>query len=206
MSDDHNDDPIDASSKAANPTPPVVDERDATIERLQRKLADERQHSATLRNAAEELRFKAEVLETSYAKQLADTRQRSEAAGREVAEQQARIAALEQERDETMQMLSEARARLERLNVGGRLAGQPAAPRTDSRVEAIPKERSEADLLESSLTINHLLEDALWLQERKALDDAEKKVPTETEAGQGSPSEEMLPPDLMFQTKRGDGG
>ena len=68
----------DSSPKGKRPAPPAPDERDATIERLERTLGEERQNSATLRETVDGLHFKAEVLEKGYSKQLADARLRSE--------------------------------------------------------------------------------------------------------------------------------
>src|SRR5690606_15949827 len=68
------------------------DELDAARERLERALAEERQKSAALRASVDGLQFKLDVLEKSYAKQLADARQHAEAAARTPAERDADLA------------------------------------------------------------------------------------------------------------------
>lgn len=85
----------------------VSDERDATVERLERAITEERQHSATLRTTIEDLRFQLDILERSYSKQLADARQRSEAAQGQVAELQARVTELEAAHEEAVRNLAE---------------------------------------------------------------------------------------------------
>jgi hypothetical protein len=67
-------------SEAKPVGPPVPDERDAIIKRLEQTIAEERKNSATLRETVDNLRFKTETLERSYAKQLADARQRGTSA------------------------------------------------------------------------------------------------------------------------------
>ena len=84
-----------SSNDTASAAPSISDERDAQIERLERDLAEERGHSATLRTTIEDLRFKADILERSYSKQLADARERGEAVERESADLRARLAELE---------------------------------------------------------------------------------------------------------------
>ena len=64
------------SKKAKGAAAPAPDERDAAVERLERAVAEERQHATILRKTVEELRFKARILEKSYAKQLEDARLR----------------------------------------------------------------------------------------------------------------------------------
>ena len=67
-----------------------------------------------LPKTVEELRFKAGILEKSYATQLEDARLHSETANRELADQQAPMAALETAHEDAMRLLAEARAELER--------------------------------------------------------------------------------------------
>ena len=73
-----------ASAEGNTPSPP--DERDATIARLERELADERQVSITLRETSEQARFQLQILEKSYSKQLTDARTRADTAERELAD------------------------------------------------------------------------------------------------------------------------
>jgi hypothetical protein len=201
MSDEHSDDQEGLPANTMRPAPSASDERDATIARLERAIADERKHSATLRATIEDLRFKTDILEKSYSKQLADTRLRCEAAERELAEKRARLAALDAGED-TTRLLSEARAELKRVTADrDQLRKQLAAgdgPYTPSTAQDDP----EPQVGEG--TINAMLANPSWLRERQPAGDShlDAKVATEDE----SPTEEMIPPDLVFPVKRDAGG
>src|SRR5690606_21473349 len=68
------------------------DDRDATIARLEQEAGAEREKTNALLATVKDLEVKLEVLERSYAKQLADARERCSAADRELAELKARLA------------------------------------------------------------------------------------------------------------------
>lgn len=99
--------------KTAAAAPP--DERAATIERLERALAEERQNSSALRASVEDLKFKLEVVEKSYLKQLSDARVKRDAAEQLVGDKEARLAALDAAMGETLQLLQKTHEQLERL-------------------------------------------------------------------------------------------
>ena len=84
------------------------------IEQLERVIAEEREHSAALRESANELRFKLEILEKSYAKQLEDAKQRAESAERRNDENGARLAELDAAREDAIELLADARTELDR--------------------------------------------------------------------------------------------
>jgi DNA repair exonuclease SbcCD ATPase subunit len=168
-----------ASHSSAAPDP-----RDATIARLERELADERQHSAGLRTTLDQLRFKTEVLEKSSAKQLADAKLRTGSADQQLAELRQRLEAAEAGRSEDQRLLAEARTGLEQLRAErDRQARQVAAP--------AGLRRSTAD--DAPATIDDLLSSTSSFRvRRKALEEAQVR------AAQESPPEEMIPPDLVF--------
>jgi hypothetical protein len=87
-------------------------ERDGAIERLERAAAAERQNATALRKAAEELRFKLDVLEKGYAKQLADARARAERAESEAAALRERWAAVGEDASQALERLAAARIEL----------------------------------------------------------------------------------------------
>jgi hypothetical protein len=97
---------------------PVTDERSATIEHLERSIEEAQQHSAELRKAIDELCFRLEVQERSYAKQLADARAHCADVERELAEQQSRAAALEGECKAALQAVAQMRAGFGRVSAG----------------------------------------------------------------------------------------
>ncbi len=161
---------------------PGPDERDATIELLERTLADEREAAAALQKEFDALRFRLEVLERSYAKQLAEARERCAAAERAVADQQGRNATVEEELAATVRQLADAKDMVERLWAS---AGCGRRPRP-----------SDADPAES--TINALLGDASWLDPKGPPPDAEGPVYSRVKAEDAVPENEMIAPDLVF--------
>lgn len=100
-----------SSNDTASAAQSISDERDAQVERLERAVAEERERSAALRTTIEELRFKTDILERSYSKQLADARQRGEAAERESADLRARLAELEAAHEDVKRQLTESASR-----------------------------------------------------------------------------------------------
>ena len=166
--------------------PEGPDERDAAIERLERALAEEAEHTAGLRKTIDELRFQAKTLETSYAKQLDDARSDTEKAERATEAEQARSTELERERDEALQALEEARKRIERLSAGADLMdAMTGAPRPGAH-------RPDAEM-----SIDEMLADASVAPDsEKGADD--EKPSTEPE----EPAEDMLSPDLVFAVKK----
>ena len=91
------------------------DERDAAIARLERTVAEERQNAASLREANDALNFKLQIMEKSYAKQLVDARQRMDAALKELAGHRTRLKELGSGGEDTLRLLSETRAELNRI-------------------------------------------------------------------------------------------
>ncbi|HEX6994463.1 MAG TPA: hypothetical protein VF339_10005 [Gammaproteobacteria bacterium] len=88
-----------AAVSAASHAPPSshddvhgADERDEKIARLEQEIEAERARAAELERTVKALEFKLDVLERSYAKQLADARTDGDAAKRELAEVKAELA------------------------------------------------------------------------------------------------------------------
>jgi len=189
MADDQIKDHLRSPDKAKGAAPSDTDERDATIERLERAIVEERQHAARLRETAEELRFKAKVLETSYAKQLEDARMRSETMERELADQQARMAELDSAREDAIRLLREARAELERITA------DPAQSRKTLASTNGPQMESPT---EEDLTINTLMRDSSWVDERRRADQEKENPEAQVQADQESPPEELIAPELVF--------
>ena len=182
------------SAKVKNDAPPVVDERDATIERLERSAAEERDHAAKLRVANEELRFKLQIIEKGYTKQLADARLRAEKAEKEVAEHKSRLATVGSGGEDTMRLLSDIRAELtnvtiERNELRAQLArreGRPApAP------GAVP---------DSSGTINAFLTGVSTLREEQSTAEGAAHLLAKVRVEE-APPEDMIAPDLVFTKK-----
>ena len=197
MSTDSPEDSVDAKrdDTAANA------ERDATIERLERAIEEERQHSASLRGTVNELKFQAEILEKSYSKQLADARQTAEAAESKAGEHLERIAELESARDEADKLLAQAKAKYDRLDSARNQTHQQLA---SSDAPPIKEDNQSAELAVEDGTINTLMNDAKWVREKQPDDEERSKAEAEARAAEEAAQEEMISPDLVFTAKAAD--
>jgi DNA repair exonuclease SbcCD ATPase subunit len=185
MSDDTTKDAIDSKGAARE----AEARRDAQIEQLERTLADEREHSASLRSSVNELKFQMEILEKSYSKQLEDARARADAAGQQADEQQARLAELDGARQDAIQLLTEAKAEIDRLSNRQTQRNDPTAGRGELSDEG---------------TINTLLDDAKWVRDREPDAAATQQAEAEARAAEEAAQEEMISPDLVFTARAAD--
>jgi chromosome segregation ATPase len=202
-------------SKHAKPPPPPSadasrtaesgpDPREQKIARLEQELAEERQTAAAARDALDAAQFKIDVLEKSYAKQLADARERLAATERELADKRSVLASLDGGHEEALRALTEARAELKLLTAerdqlrrqsaqGG--FRQPDPAMTHGARGVLEPKPSDAG------TINELIASAAWQTKTSAAVGAghSSAQVSEHEAEQ----EEMLAPELVF-TKRNE--
>ena len=106
----------DTRTTASNPSP-----RDTTepslIARLEEALAAETRTSDSLRKNLAALAGKLDELEAGFTERLKEATQRSATTERTLADQQRRLAALGNGREETMRQLTEARAELARVRI-----------------------------------------------------------------------------------------
>jgi hypothetical protein len=186
--------------KADGAAVPAADERDAAIQRLKQTLAEERELAATLREANEGFRFQLQILEKSYAKQLADARGRAETAERELFEKKARLAALDSGED-TSKLLREARADLAQITAErDELRAQVTLGSTFRGGAPRPRPRPVEEEVDGG-TINALISESSWVQERRAAADGhlDAKVRAEPET-----TEDMIAPELVFTKGKDD--
>jgi hypothetical protein len=170
--------------------PPPAEERDAAAQRLEEALAEERDNAATLRRTNDELRFRAEILEKSYSKQLADARTRMEAAQRELADLKTKQATLGTGGEDTRRILSDVRAELASMTMERDQLRAQLARREGRKVVEVAAE-------EATGTINALILGVSTLRERSVPEGGghlEAKVGPETD----SPTEDMIAPELVF--------
>ena len=147
-----------------------------------------------------ELKFKTEILERGYAKQLQDARVRAESAEKALNDQRARNAELDGLRNDAIELLSDTKTEIDRLTKERNQLHRQLTSRSGYQVEGAEDEAGEND---SDGTINTLLNDAGWLkrkrpgEEAKAKADAEaaKRAAEEAEAGN------MLDPDTYIAAK-----
>jgi hypothetical protein len=189
------------TAASAGPAPP--DERDLKIERLERALAEEKAHAVTLREGADAVKFKLEILEKSYSKQLADTRQRADAATKELTEVKTKLAQFGTGGEETLKKISDMHAEL--MNVTAeRNSLREQLARTDARRGAYGgKTEPRRALDESSDTINALITNAGFDSGREKARGGDSNVNARVKLDQG-PAEIMVSPDLIFTDKDKD--
>lgn len=200
MSDDPKDGRPQPRARNRQTEAPSADERDAAIARLERELKEERANSVALRETVDQLHFKMNILEKSYATQLAEARSRREKAETALAAHETRLAELGSGGEDTLKKLAEARAEMSRLaSECSRLreharGGRPAAPFARG---------GDAHAEDGSLTINELIADAAWAKDRRnggAAGDANQPASVRAE-GDAAP-EVMLAPELVFTRGR----
>lgn len=197
MSDDPDNKASDAEGLKSESRP----DRDATIEQLERAVASEREHSASLRSTVNELKFQAEILEKSYSKQLEDARARAEASDDKIKEQLVRITELDGAREDAIELLTDAKAEIDRLE-----AERDQLRRKLAAMEGTPIEEFDVDDDYSGEdgTINALMNDAKWRREHKLDEKERSKAEAEARAAEEASQEEMISPDVVFTAKAAD--
>ena len=188
--------------KATRAEPPTVDERDELIAKLNDQLTDEREAVLELRREIDELRFRNETLETSYAKQLDDARASQ-------AEAEAALAELQGELDEVgngediLAQLATAKADLQTVTAErDRLRNRLRQPekREPDRGPLPTDAGAEID----AYSIDELLEDAVWAQEQARLDKQKAREAAQAAALEETTTEELVSPDLVFPAPAAD--
>jgi hypothetical protein len=179
------------------------DPRDAAIERLERELAEQRDAAKGLREALDASSFKAEILEKSYAKQLADTREKLAATERQLAEKTQVLGALDGGHEDALRALNEARAELKLLTAErDQLRKQIAGGGFKHDREQAQTRAPLAALDDTSGgTINQLIANAGQAEKKPTAGSGHGSAQV---AEQETPHEEMLAPELVFTTKDKD--
>jgi cell division septum initiation protein DivIVA len=176
----------------------VVAERDAKIAELERQLAEERANAATLREASDALRFKTEILEKSYAKQLADTRAKLAALEQTLADQKAHQAEYGADHEETVRLLKETRVELEQVKL------DRDQHRAQARRSGWAGPTANSDSCDSAEgTINQLMSGAGWLTKPKAPSGG-SNLAAQVAAPEETPVGDLLAPELVFTKKDKD--
>ncbi|MEO8465070.1 MAG: hypothetical protein ABI640_06985 [Gammaproteobacteria bacterium] len=179
----------------------VIAERDAKIAELERQLAEERTNAGTLREASDTLRFKTEILEKSYAKQLADTRAKLAAVEKAVADQKAHEVAYGADHEATVRLLRETRAELEQSKLDrDQLRAQTRRSGWTGPAAAAATDTSES----GEGTINQLMAGAGWLTKREASTGG-SNLAAQVPAPEEAPAEDMLAPELVFTKDKNKG-
>jgi hypothetical protein len=179
------------------------DSRDETIARLERELAAQHEAAKTLREALDAATFKAETLEKSYAKQLAEARDKRAAVEAELQEKDQILAGLGGGHEHTLRELADAVAVIKVLKGerdqlrkqiaqgGFRSADRPVHERP-ARTALAAEDTSDGT---SDGTINALIANAGWAEKKP---NAGEGHATALVTAQDTPHEEMIAPDLVF--------
>jgi DNA repair exonuclease SbcCD ATPase subunit len=177
---------------------PKVD--DSAIARLEREVAEERENSARLLSEVRELKFKSEILERSYAKQLQDARLRAESAEKALNDQRTRNAELDALRNDAIELLSDTQAEIDRLTKERNQLHRQLTSRDGYQVEGAEDEAGEND---GGGTINTLLNDAGWLKRKKPGEEAKARAEAEAaaRAAEEAAAGNMLDPDTYISAK-----
>lgn len=186
----------------------ACDEHAGTIQRLERAVAAERQNAAALRKTVEDLRFKMDVLEKGYGKQLADARACAERAAGEAAALRERWAAVDEDTGHALERLAAARAELAAVSAE-RERWREIASRAGARPPPERPMHAPASF-ETAGTINDLIAgigtlraDAAHAASRGGTEEDARNVLTDR-ADDLAAAEPMLDPALVF-TKGRDG-
>jgi septal ring factor EnvC (AmiA/AmiB activator) len=179
---------------------PASDPRDATIARLERALAEERALAASLRESLDAATFKVEILEKSYAKQLAEARDKCAALEEALKEKEEILANLGGGHEHTLRELADAVAvikvlKAERDQLRRQIAQGGFRQRAERVARAAPPPVEDA----SCADINELIANAGWAKKKSAVGTG--LATAQVEAEPAPPQQEMLPPELVFTSK-----
>ena len=192
--------PSDDGSQTAQSGP---DPRDVAIERLERELAEQSSLATSLREQLDAATFKVEVLEKSYAKQLADTRDKLATIDADLQEKNQLLANLGGGHEHTLRELNDALTvikvlKTERDMLRKQIAQggfrQPSDRPTRAQLTVVT-----GDAGDGGGTINALIANAGWAEKKKP--DAGSGHANAQVASQDTPHEEMLAPELVFTAK-----
>ncbi len=199
------------------------DDHATTIEQLERELTEQRDAAKTLRESLDAATFQKEILEKSYAKQLAEVREKLAALEAELQEKGQILANLGGGHEHTLRELTDAltvikvlkkereqlrkqvaqggsfRPRSEitkaRALLGDDAPSLPPVPGDDTRGSTI----TDSDDDTSGGTINAMIANAGWAEKKAGVGtgQATAQVGPEPDA----PHAEMIAPDLVFTAK-----
>jgi hypothetical protein len=193
-----------------------TDSRAAQIERLERELDEQSKLAKTLREQLDAATFKIEILEKSYATQLAEVRDKRAAVDAELKEKNEILANLGGGHEHTLRELNDAltvikvlKAERDKLRKQIAQGGfrQPSARPTRARqlAEDVGGENpssfdntSGLDSGSSGDTINAMIANTSWAEKQKPVSSGHLSAQVEQ---QEAPHEVMIAPDLVFTDK-----
>jgi hypothetical protein len=194
-----------AAAPPVSTVPAAPDERDLKIERLERALAEEKAHAVALREGADAQKFKLETLEKGYSKQLADARQRADAATKELTELKAQLAQYGTGGEETLKKIEDMHSELVNMTAERNKFRDLLAKSDARRGGGYGNKTDRRPLDESSDTINSLITNAGVDPGAGKPRGGDSNLNQRVKLEQVS-SEVMVSPDLIFTEKDKDDG
>jgi hypothetical protein len=188
-----------------------VDPRDEQIDRLERELGEQRDAAKGLREALDAATFKIEILEKSYATQLAEVRDKRATLEAELKEKDEILANLGGGHEHTLRELNDALTvikvlKTERDQLRKQMAQGEFRPRGESKARALLGSDVNTHAVTSTAsdddtsggTINALIANAGWAEKKPTVGTGQATAQVETEE---PVHHEMLSPDLVFTAK-----
>jgi hypothetical protein len=184
-------------------------------ERLERELDEQRALATTLREQLDAALFKIEILEKSYAKQLAEVRDKRTAMEAELQEKNEILANLGGGHEHTLRELNDAltvikvlKAERDKLRKQAAQGGfrQPAERPTRAQLlvpDAHLEPSGELGGDTSGETINSLIANTSWAERKPEISSGHAGA--QVAAQEAAPHEEMIAPDLVFTEKDKEG-
>src|SRR5688572_7736515 len=162
-------------------------------ERLERELEEQRAAAQSLRAALDAATFKVDTLEKSYAKQLAEVRDKCAAAEAELAEKLQILSNVGDGHEYTLRALYDALGVIKELKADRDQLRKELAQARHNRKSAPQRGRPTTDI--GGETINALLSNTVWAVQKPRINAGPSATPA---AEQDAPREDMLAPDQVF--------
>jgi len=196
---------------SAHPTTSGRPPRDASdadaIARLEQALAAETRVSAALRAGLDELRAKVERLEAGFAERLEAATRRNKSTETKLADQQQRLVALGNGREETMRRLADTRAELGRVRAE-RDALLKKLDRTEDMQTATVALTEEQQVEEPTIHPLPSMDELMASLDNLATDEGRSPLEGGHSLAQVTleegPSREMIAPELVFPDEYGE--
>ena len=167
------------------------------MERLERELEEQRVAAQRLQEALDAATFKVETLEKSYAKQLAEVRERCTAAEAELEEKLQILSGVGDGHEYTLRALYDALNVLKELKADRDQLRKDLAQARQSRKASPPRPRPSTDI--GGETINALLSNTVWAVQKPKINTGHATARAgEQAAEQEAPSVDMLAPEQVF--------
>lgn len=191
--------------------PSGPDPRDAEIERLKREVDEQRTLATSLRESLDAATFKIEILEKSYAKQLAEARDKLAATASELTGKEEILANLGGGHEHTLRELDDALTvikvlKTERDQLRKQIAQGGFRQRSETKARALlgSGDDSRGGTVDASAddtsggTINALIANAGWVEKKPSVGAGHSSAQV---AEHETPHEEMIAPELVFTGK-----